>query len=78
MVREEAGEEWVPRIDGVDEEAKCIRVVRPLKDIGMKECAAWVWWNGLEVVGKEQVAGEKRDIGGLTKGIHLLINCPFC
>jgi len=67
VVREEAGEEWEPRINGVGGVRRSIRVVRPLRDMGMKECAAWVWWNGLEVVGKENKAGAKQGIGGLTK-----------
>jgi cytoplasmic tRNA 2-thiolation protein 2 len=74
VVREEAGEEWVPRIDGMAGEK--IKVVRPLRDVGMKECAAWVWWNRLNIVGKEDVAGAKRGIGGLTKGINHLIDRP--
>lgn len=69
VVREEAGEEWEPRIYGLSVEKRSIKVVRPLRDMGMKECAAWVWWNGLEVVGKENVVGAKQGIGGLTKGI---------
>jgi len=72
VVREEAGEEWEPRTNSVGGVRRSIRVVRPLRDMGMKECAAWVWWNGLEVVGKENKAGAKQDIGGLTKGIHFL------
>lgn len=66
VVREEAGEEWVPRIKSVEEKSKIVKIVRPLRDIGMKECAAWVWWNNLSVVGKEKEK-EKQGIGGLTK-----------
>jgi len=57
----------------VDRRNQCIRVVRPLRDMGMKECAAWVWWNSLQVVGKENVAGAKQGIGGLTKVLISLI-----
>jgi cytoplasmic tRNA 2-thiolation protein 2 len=78
VVREEAGEEWVPRIGGMAGEKRSIKVVRPLRDMGMKECAAWVWWNGLEVVGKENVAGAKQGIGGLTKSTHFLSVYPYC
>lgn len=45
-----------------------VRVVRPLREIGMKECAAWAWWNGLPVVGKEKLPGTRQTVGGLTKG----------
>lgn len=68
VVREEAGEEWVPQGDGAMGEVGSIRIVRPLKDMGMKECAAWAWWNGLVVVGKETTAGGKQGLGELTKG----------
>lgn len=68
VVREEAGEEWAPKVNGNKSIEPSVKVVRPLKDMGMKECAAWVWWNQLNVVGKEKVAGGKQGIGGLTKG----------
>ena len=77
VVREEAGEEWAPRIYDREGENRRIKIVRPLRDVGMKECAAWVWWNGLEVVGQEYVAGAKQGIGGLTKGIYLVIGYHF-
>lgn len=69
VVREEAEEEWLPQINGAADVGRSVRVVRPLRDMGMKECAAWVWWNELEVVGKETTAGGKQGIGELTKGI---------
>ncbi|KAI8980098.1 hypothetical protein BD414DRAFT_444483 [Trametes punicea] len=48
---------------------RTVRVVRPLRDVGMKECAAWAWWSGVPVVGKEKWgwAGAKPGIGTLTK-----------
>ncbi|KAI0956216.1 hypothetical protein AcV7_006667 [Taiwanofungus camphoratus] len=48
---------------------RSVRVIRPLRDVGMKECAMWAWWNGLKVTGKEkwQWPGVKQDIGILTK-----------
>jgi len=67
VVQEEAGEEWVPQLGGATRDHRSVRVVRPLRDMGMKECAAWVWWNGLDVVGKETVAGGKQGVGELTK-----------
>ncbi|GBE88399.1 Cytoplasmic tRNA 2-thiolation protein [Sparassis crispa] len=46
-----------------------VRVMRPLRDVGMKECAAWAWWKKLRVVGKErwQWSGAKQGIYALTK-----------
>jgi cytoplasmic tRNA 2-thiolation protein 2 len=76
VVREEAGEEWVPRVAGIAVEKGRVRVVRPLRDMGMKECAAWAWWNGLEVVGKDNIAGARQGIGGLTKGTYLRTDSP--
>lgn len=63
IVREEAQEEWKAH-----NMAQAIRVVRPLRDIGMKECTAWAWWHNLSVVGKERIPGSTQDISFLTKG----------
>jgi cytoplasmic tRNA 2-thiolation protein 2 len=73
VVREEAQEEWTPRIPIDNRQANghkngTVRVIRPLRDIGMKECAIWAWWNGLTVVGRERFLGGKQSIGALTKG----------
>ncbi|KAK7033153.1 cytoplasmic tRNA 2-thiolation protein 2 [Favolaschia claudopus] len=65
VVREEAQEEWQPTVSSGSRRA--IKVVRPLRDIGMKECAIWAWWRGLKVVGKESFLGGKQGIGALTK-----------
>ncbi|KAI0635822.1 hypothetical protein C8Q77DRAFT_1207753 [Trametes polyzona] len=48
---------------------RTVRIVRPLRDVGMKECAAWAWWVGVPIVGKEKWgwAGAKPGIGTLTK-----------
>jgi cytoplasmic tRNA 2-thiolation protein 2 len=65
-VREEAQEEWQPAVHvGA---GRTVRLNRPLRDIGMKECAVWAWWRGLAVVGKEGFLGGKHGIGALTKG----------
>ncbi|KAF8199546.1 hypothetical protein BJ912DRAFT_654303 [Pholiota molesta] len=65
-VAEEAKEEWNPRMaDGLP-----VRVVRPLRDIGMKECAIWDWWCGLRVIGRSRKytqGGGRNDIGSLTR-----------
>ncbi|TDL25645.1 hypothetical protein BD410DRAFT_743382 [Rickenella mellea] len=79
-VLEESFEEWTPQIARSAQDASSdsphlaggvctVRVVRPLRDIGMKECAAWAWWNGLQVVGKDRTFDPdgKQTIGGLTK-----------
>ncbi|KAH9935255.1 hypothetical protein B0H21DRAFT_759246 [Amylocystis lapponica] len=82
-VREELQEEWTPDEgpgDGTendrngDDDARVrsrgsVRVIRPLRDIGMKECAAWAWWTGLKLVvqAKQQSPSSKQAIGALTK-----------
>ncbi len=86
-VREEAQEEWFA--DVVQEHAEDsrnkkgewrgggVRIIRPLRDVGMKECAAWAWWMQLKVVGREKWRwpGAKVGIGKLTKGERQ--HCPF-
>ncbi|KAI0661630.1 hypothetical protein C8Q70DRAFT_966052 [Cubamyces menziesii] len=84
-IREETQEEWTPEPEtlmGLDHAPdasegsktgkkgkRTVRVVRPLRDVGMKECAAWAWWSGVPVVGKEKWvwAGAKPGIATLTK-----------
>ncbi|KAJ7931545.1 hypothetical protein B0H13DRAFT_1958724 [Mycena leptocephala] len=65
VVREEAQEEWQPTVHVRSK--RTVRVVRPLRDIGMKECAVWAWWRALKVVGKESILGGKQGVGALTK-----------
>ncbi|KAJ7066993.1 hypothetical protein C8F01DRAFT_1119892 [Mycena amicta] len=67
VVREEAQEEWQPD----DSSRRKVLVSRPLRDVGMKECAIWAWWRGLGVVGKEKYLGGKQGIGSLTK--HFIV-----
>ncbi|KAF8071905.1 hypothetical protein FPV67DRAFT_1483121 [Lyophyllum atratum] len=72
VVREEAQEEWTPRVSLTSRkenghENGTIRVIRPLRETGMKECAMWAWWHRLHVVGREKFPGEKQSIGPLTK-----------
>jgi len=45
-----------------------VRLIRPLRDVGMKECTAWVWWHQLSVVGKQRIPISERTISNLTKG----------
>ncbi|KAK0469650.1 uncharacterized protein EV420DRAFT_1495894 [Desarmillaria tabescens] len=65
-VREEAQEEWaslnVPSLTQMS-----VRVIRPLREVGMKECAFFCWWHNLNVIGKEKIPGGKQDIASLTK-----------
>lgn len=65
-------EEWVPpfveRIPGDSSWKGEVRLVRPLRDVGMKECQAWVWWHQLPVVGKQRIPIPRQNIGHLTKG----------
>ena len=49
-----------------------IRVVRPLRDVGLKECAMWAWWNGLKVPGRDRYPGGKQGIGSITYSESLL------
>ncbi|TFY82833.1 hypothetical protein EWM64_g1175 [Hericium alpestre] len=73
-VPQEAQEEWTPfhskPISFDTPWAGDVRIVRPLREIGMKECAAWAWWHGLNVVGKERLPAMRQTIGGLTKGTN--------
>ena len=58
-------EEWCG--EGKSGESTPIRIVRPLRDVGMKECAIWAWWCGLRVVGRERYLGGTQGIGSLTR-----------
>ncbi|KAF8806979.1 hypothetical protein BYT27DRAFT_7190689 [Phlegmacium glaucopus] len=64
-VAEEAKEEWSAR----SENGISVRIVRPLRDVGMKECALWAWWCGLHIVGtsRPQNGGGMHGIGSLTR-----------
>ncbi|KAH9058354.1 hypothetical protein EDB87DRAFT_1626203 [Lactarius vividus] len=64
-------EEWIPpfveRVLGDSSWKGEVRLVRPLRDVGMKECQAWIWWCQLPVVGKQRIPLPKQTIGHLTK-----------
>lgn len=68
-VAEEAQEEWQP----TSKNRMSIRVVRPLRDIGMKECAIWNWWCGIHVLGQSRRTQleSKNSISLLTKGMSI-------
>lgn len=80
-VREEAQEEW--SADSLHKEFEqggkkgkrhSVRIIRPLREIGMKECGIWSWWMRLPIVGREkwQWPGTKPGLGRLTKGKLLI------
>lgn len=68
-IREETQEEWRPRFSISDngQQNRVIRVVRPLHDIGLKECALWAWWSGISAVGAHRDFIPKQSIGLLTR-----------
>jgi len=68
-VREEAQEDWIPPSTAAGETGKAIRLVRSLRDVGVKECGTYAWWRGLRVLGKEKWPGGRQSISGLTKGL---------
>jgi cytoplasmic tRNA 2-thiolation protein 2 len=77
VAHEEAEEDWVPPNVVRDPEripshsapqSKFIRIIRPLRDVGRKECAAWTWWSGVKVIGSTNIPVTKQAILELTKG----------
>lgn len=64
VTREEVSESW----NGGGVAGEGVEIVRPLRDITRKECLAYAWWNGLEVVGREKVPHSDSGITGLTRG----------
>ncbi|KAH9850268.1 hypothetical protein C2E23DRAFT_869999 [Lenzites betulinus] len=82
-IREETQEDWTPDPEALPTDdtsqksdttksrktKRIVRIVRPLRDVGMKECAAFAWWAGVPIVGKEKWgwAGARPGIGTLTK-----------
>lgn len=67
-VREEAQEDWIPPSTSIGGKERAVRLVRPLRDVGVKECGIYAWWRGLKVLGKEKWPGGRQSIAGLTKG----------
>lgn len=49
-----------------------MKLIRPLREVSMKECAAYMYWKGLNVMGNTRMMKEKginkASIGHLTKG----------
>ena len=59
-VQEESYEELCSEAktgDNSQDKTRSLLILRPLQDIGMKECAAYAWWNKIEVAGKESLPG---------------------
>ncbi|KAH7925493.1 hypothetical protein BV22DRAFT_1104929 [Leucogyrophana mollusca] len=65
--REELQEEWTPSGFGSTETSRPISIVRPLRDVTMKECAAYAWWNDIKIVGRDKSARAIQGIANLTK-----------
>lgn len=82
-VPEESFEEWQcdwkpPGSEAPSTSIARVRVVRPLQDIGMKECSAWAWWHSLSVPGHTKLPlGGRQSIGGLTKGVFSQCRCSW-
>ena len=63
----EAQEEWAPHPPrGIS-----IRIIRPMRDIGMKDCAIWNWWFGLHPMPRpsHNLDGGRNAIDALTRGL---------
>lgn len=74
-LKEEIQEEWRPELStaasATDSSfSPSVRIIRPLRDVGRKECAVWSWWMGLTIAGREEWRwpGTKPGIGRLTTG----------
>ncbi len=70
-------EEWIPpfvkHTPRTSSWSGEVRLIRPLRDVSMKECTAWVWWHQLSVVGKQSIPISERTIGNLTKGRLIVV-----
>jgi cytoplasmic tRNA 2-thiolation protein 2 len=67
---QEAYEECRPSSRSSTSTLPVIRIVRPLHDVGMKECGAWTYWHNLEFGGRSLPVSlsSKQTIQDLTKG----------
>ncbi|KAG6335670.1 hypothetical protein ID866_3428 [Astraeus odoratus] len=64
----ELHEEWPPSISASHSKPNAsVHVVRPLRDVTMKECAAFAWWNEIRVPGRSKLTRAIAGIPGLTK-----------
>lgn len=75
-------EEWSPQAGPVvrqkeDEQGKdikerrrTVRIIKPLREVGLKECAAWMWWKEIGITPRmPQRITKERDIHSLTRGM---------
>lgn len=73
-IREETVETWIPPCK---QDADKILINRPLRDITMKECALYAWWNGLKVLGRKKFVGGKQGIGALTRSMFQVFSTTY-
>lgn len=66
-IREELQEEWAPVTASGSKLSSVLRVVRPLRDVTAKECAVYVWWNNISVIGRDKQRRAILGIAALTK-----------
>jgi cytoplasmic tRNA 2-thiolation protein 2 len=69
-VKEEAQEEWTYK--NCNQSERTVRIIRPLRDVGVKECAFWAWWCDLKVVRRHRFSGGRQDISALTRGTPII------
>lgn len=69
-ILQELQEEWHSGIPTAEENTDAVRVVRPLRDVTMKECAMFAWWNSIHIVGRDKRTRAISGILGLTKGVE--------
>jgi cytoplasmic tRNA 2-thiolation protein 2 len=73
---EKGGELWMPNPNVL---SSPVHFSRPLAEIGMKECTAWVHWHGLDIVAKDELplqrvqkpgaSSKTLAISSLTQGV---------
>ncbi|KAF8656243.1 hypothetical protein AX16_002679 [Volvariella volvacea WC 439] len=79
-IREEVQEEWTPPSRSGEaglSPRHPLRIIRPLRDVGIKECAMWAWWNQVIVPGQENYIGGKQGIGALTQNFIMGLERDF-
>ncbi|TEB34771.1 hypothetical protein FA13DRAFT_1625797 [Coprinellus micaceus] len=60
LVSESIDEGWTPT------HSQHINIVRPLRDVGIKESAFWAWWLKLPVAGRDRYPSTSSSIDALT------------
>jgi cytoplasmic tRNA 2-thiolation protein 2 len=66
-IHEELQEEWAPVAASGSKSSNLLRVIRPLRDVTAKECAVYVWWNNISVIGRDKQRRAILGIAALTK-----------